>query len=149
MKMFVKIFMKIMGVIEWIVTILIGFFLILFLFFFLDGAIISSMHGNAKAVTITRINKKNVSLDLPIRLIPVKGASMESSQTYMYNATIKKYWGTAWKIGFIPEEKRIFIASSHVGVLFPFLYHYAITDPEAEKALLAHLKTIEPERIIK
>ena len=25
----------------------------------------------------------------------------------------------------------------------------AITDPEAEKALLAHLKTIEPERIIK
>lgn len=149
MKILMKILMKTVSVIERLFLIFFGLILILILILFVNEAIISSMHGNAKTVTITRINQTKVSLKLPIRLIRVKGANKEGSQVRLYNADVKKYWGTAWLVGFIPEEKRVFIASSHVGVFFPFLYHYAISDPEAEKILLEYLQKIEPARIVK
>ena len=149
MKLLMKILMKPLSVIEWIFIIFFGLILILILILFVNEAIISSMHGNVKTVTITRINQTNVSLKLPIRLIRVKGANKEGSQVRLYNTNVKKCWGTAWLVGFIPSERRVFIGSSHVGVFFPFLYHYAITDPEAEKVLIDHLQKIEPARIVK
>ena len=149
MKILMQILMKIISVIEWLFVIFFGLIFVLILILFVNEAIISSMHGNAKTVTITQINQKNVSLKLPVRLIPVKGVGKEGSQVHLYNATVKKYWGTAWLVGFIPEEKRVFTGSSHVGVFFPFLYHYAISDPEAEKILLEYLQKIEPARIVK
>ena len=144
-----QILMKIISVIEWLFIIFFGLIFVLILILFVNEAIISSMHGNAKTVTITRINQTKVSLKLPIRSIRVKGANKEGSPVRLYNTNVKKYWGTAWLVGFIPEEKRVFIGSSHVGVFFPFLYHYAITDPEAEKVLIDHLQKIEPARIVK
>lgn len=149
MKILMQILMKIISVIEWLFIIFFGLIFVLILILFVNEAIISSMHGNAKTVTITRINQTKVSLKLPIRSIRVKGANKEGSPVRLYNTNVKKYWGTAWLVGFIPEEKRVFIGSSHVGVFFPFLYHYAITDPEAEKVLIDHLQKIEPARIVK
>ena len=57
MKILMQILMKTISVIEWIFIIFFGLILILILILFVNEAIISSMHGNAKTVTITRIKR--------------------------------------------------------------------------------------------
>lgn len=119
MKILMKILMKTISVIEWIFLIFFGLILILILILFVNEAIISSMHGNAKTVTITRINQTNVSLKLPIRLIRVKGANKEGSQVRLYNADVKKYWGTAWLVS-SRRKKESLSAPPMWGYFFPF-----------------------------
>ena len=114
-----QILMKIISVIEWLFIIFFGLIFVLILILFVNEAIISSMHGNAKTVTITRINQTNVSLKLPIRLIRVKGANKEGSPVRLYNTNVKKYWGTAWLVS-SRRKKESLQAPPMWGYSFPF-----------------------------
>lgn len=148
MKMFLKIFMKIMGVIEWIVIIFIGLILLVFLIMLANDIIVTTQQTNLGKVMIKTINGKEISLKVPIKPIGRKDRK-KGSQLHRYNLTVEKIWGGSWFLSIIPQEKRLFLTASYMGIFSVFILDYAITDPEAEKALLAHLKTIEPERIIK
>jgi hypothetical protein len=60
-----KILMKNPGVIEWIIIIPVGLFLIFLLFIFVDDAIIATMHANVGKVIIKTINgRKGIILTI-------------------------------------------------------------------------------------
>ena len=61
-----KILMKNFGVIEWIVIISVGVFLVFLLCIVVD-AIIATMHGNVEKVIIKTVNGRKFSLKVPVR----------------------------------------------------------------------------------
>ena len=128
-----------LNTVKWITII----FFSLAVIFFLEAVVISGMHIRAKSVTITEISNQPISVTLPLKVIPVKGNSA-GSRLLVYHLKVRKFWGTVWSIGYIPEEKRVFLASSCMSFFTSFLYHYTITDPKAEQALLELLKEIKP-----
>ena len=139
--------MKNFGVIEWIVIISVGVFLVFLLCIVVDDAIIATIHGNAEKVIIKTVNGRKFSLKVPVRPT-ARQEKTKGEQLYSYDLTVEKLWGSSWFLSYIPEKKKLFLTASHMG-LSVFILDYAIRDPEAEKALLDHLQKIEPARIVK
>ena len=142
-----KILMKNLGVIEWIIIIPVGLFLIFLLFIFVDDAIIATMHANVGKVIIKTVNGRKFSLKVPVRPT-ARQLKTKGEQLYYYDISVENLWGSSWFLSYIPEKKKLFLTASHMG-LSVFILDYAIRDPEAEKALLDHLQKIEPARIVK
>ena len=108
-----KTLMKNFAIIQWIVMISIGLFLILIL----DEAIISAMHGNPGSVIIKTINGKAFLLKIPVKPV-ARQEKPEGAQLYRYNLTVKKLWGSSWALGFIPEKKQALSHCFSYGIFF-------------------------------
>ena len=100
--------MKNFGVIEWIVIISVGVFLVFLLCIVVDDAIIATIHGNAEKVIIKTVNGRKFSLKVPVRPT-ARQEKTKGEQLYSYDLTVEKLWGSSWFLSYIPEKKSSFL----------------------------------------
>ncbi|MBR2905048.1 MAG: hypothetical protein IKC08_04045 [Lentisphaeria bacterium] len=117
-----KILMKNLGVIEWIIIIPVGLFLIFLLFIFVDDAIIATMHANVGKVIIKTVNGRKFSLKVPVRPT-ARQLKTKGEQLYYYDISVENLWGSSWFLSYIPEKKSSFLQLP----TWDYPYSYLIT----------------------
>ena len=105
-------------------------------------------HVRTKTLNVVEISGIPVTLELPVRVSAMFGKS-SSERCLQYSLKVREFQYSKWWICVIPEEKKIYLVCSYIGLISVFHHTFIITDPAAETDLLAKLETVSPEKTIR
>jgi len=105
-------------------------------------------HIHTKTLNVVEISGIPVTSELPVRVSAMFEKS-SSSRCLQYCIKVREFKYSKWWICVIPEEKKLYLVCSYIGLISVFHHTFIITDPAAETDLLSKLKTIAPEKTIR
>ena len=105
-------------------------------------------HVRTTALNVVEISGIPVTSELPVRVSAMLKKN-SSSRCLQYSIKVREFKYSKWWICVIPEEKKLCLVCSYIGLISVFHHTFIITDPAAETDLLAKLKTIAPEKTIR
>ena len=105
-------------------------------------------HVRTKTLNVVEISGIPVTLELPVRVSAMFEKS-SSARCLQYSIKVREFQYSKWWICVIPEEKKLYLVCSYIGLISVFHHTFIITDPMAETNLLSKLKPIVPEKTIR
>ncbi len=105
-------------------------------------------HAHAKKLNVVEISGIPITSELPVR-VSAMFEKTSSSRYLQYDIKVREFQYSKWWICIIPEEKKLYLVCSYIGLISVFHHTFIITDPAAETDLLSKLKTIAPEKTIR